>query len=99
MVVVGACSADLLNAEAPRQQPAGNPMAERGAQDYEQRQRDCWDMPNAQACYEVGLNYELGLTTAPDRAKAGEYYKKACDMDHDAEHCAAAKRMGVSPAR
>ena len=28
---------------------------------------DCWEMPNAQACYDVGMNYEMGLAVEPNK--------------------------------
>jgi hypothetical protein len=84
--------AELIDPAEPTQTGKTDPMRERGAKSFEQRQRDCWDMPNAQACYDVGLNYELGLAVPIDRSTAIEYYVKACELSKDPEHCKAAKR-------
>jgi TPR repeat protein len=90
-----ACSAseDLLNFEPPKQKGLANSQNKAGQEDYQQRERDCWDMPSAQACYEVGLNYELGLTDPQDLGKAQQYYDKACELEKLAEHCDAATRL------
>lgn len=94
--LVAACSTvqiELIEPEEPKQKGKGNPLEARGARDYEQRQRDCWDMPSAQACYEVGLNYELGLAVKANRATALKYYEKACGLDQHPDHCEAAERL------
>ena len=91
-----ACSSravELIDPAPPKQQGKVNPMLARGARSFDQRQRDCWDMPSAQACYEVGLNYELGLAIKPNRATALEYYDKACGIERQPEHCEAAARL------
>jgi len=77
----------------PKQQGKENPMEARGARSFEQRQSDCWDMPSAQACYEVGLNYELGLAVKANRDTALEYYDKACGLERQPDHCQAAERL------
>ncbi len=87
-----ACLPAELTPAEPTQQDA-HPMTARGERSFAQRQRDCWDVPNAQACYEVGLRYELGLVGKPDPALAFDYYLKACEIGSDAEHCQAAKRL------
>jgi TPR repeat protein len=86
-------SLELIEPAPPKQQGKDNPMQARGERSFDQRQTDCWDMPSAQACYEVGLNYELGLATKPDRATALEYYDKACRIEGQVEHCEAAERL------
>ncbi len=94
--LVAACSAmslDLIEPAEPKQQGRGNSMEARGARGFQQRQRDCWDMPSAQACYEVGLNYELGLAGKANRTTALQYYDKACGLDRQPEHCEAAERL------
>jgi len=92
-MVAGCLPAELVTPGEPTQSGKANPMLARGADSFAQRQRDCWDMPSAQACYEVGLNHELGLTGQPDRNTARDYYDKACAISSDREHCNAAKRM------
>jgi TPR repeat protein len=84
---------EVFNADEPKQSGVNNSMAKRGAKDFEQRKRDCWDFPSAFACYEVGLNYELGLTVEPDRKMAIEYYDKACSLEKQRDHCDAAARL------
>ncbi len=86
-------SVEFIEPEPPTQQGKENPMQDRGARSFDQRQTDCWDMPSAQACYDVGLNYELGLVVEPNRATALEYYDKACSIERQPEHCEAAKRL------
>jgi TPR repeat protein len=94
LLFVTACGgSDLLGIEAPKQSGKVNPMTERGARGFEQRKKDCYEMPNAQACYDVGLNYEMGLAGEPDPKLALEYYDKACELEHQEEHCEAAKRL------
>ena len=84
---------EMFRADEPQQQGKGNPLSKAGAKDQEQRQRDCWDMPSAQACYEVGLAHELGLSTEVNLVEAQRYYDKACGLDHNEEHCEAAERL------
>ena len=55
------CDSPMFRADAPVQKGAQNPLDKMGAEDLAQRQQDCWDMPSAHACYEVGLAYEMGL--------------------------------------
>lgn len=94
LMLAAACGGgDLLGVEAPKQRGNVNPMRERGAKSFEQRKKDCWDMPSAQACYDVGMNYEMGLAVDPDAAVALEYYDKACELERQKEHCDAAARM------
>lgn len=90
-----ACTAanELLAIEEPKQKGTANSVGKRGEADYEQRRKDCWDMPSAEACYEVGLDYELGLSTTRDPKKAAEYYTKACELEKQEEHCEAAARV------
>jgi TPR repeat protein len=84
---------DVLGGLEPTQSSDQGAIGEKGTVSFEQRQRDCWDMPNAEACYEVGMEYELGVHVKRNRKTAREYYRKACDLDHNAEHCQAAERM------
>ncbi|MEZ4440155.1 MAG: SEL1-like repeat protein [Polyangiaceae bacterium] len=81
---------ELVDTREPTQTERENPLASMGKKDLDQRQRDCWDMPNAAACYEVGMSYELGTTVPKDASKAHEYYAKACEISRDPEHCRAA---------
>jgi TPR repeat protein len=104
LAFASACSAsrDLLEFDAPKQKGMSNSYSKAGHDDYQQRQKDCWDMPSAAACYEVGLNYELGLTDPKDLTKAQQYYDKACELEKQPEHCDAARRLreknrGASP--
>ena len=90
---VALTSCKLIDAPPPRQTERVNPVAESGARDFAQRKRDCWDMPSAVACYEVGLNFELGLTVETDREEAAKYYAKACELDREPDHCKAARRL------
>lgn len=87
------CKDKVFDASAPGQKGHNNPTHEMGADSFEQRQKDCWDMPNAAACYEVGLNYELGISVTQDRKEALSYYEKACDISDDPDHCEAADKM------
>ena len=87
----------LVDTSPPKQTEKVNPLGADGAKSFEQRKRDCWEMPNAAACYEVGMNYELGANVEQDDATAHEYYAKACAISQDPEHCSAADRMGKSP--
>jgi TPR repeat protein len=95
VLVLPACrTANNLFYDAPPKQSDHAPLGGRGTRSFEQRQADCWDMPNAQACYEVGMDYELGLRDAKrDKKKALEYYDKACSLEKDPEHCEAAERL------
>lgn len=94
ILAAAACGGgDLLGVEAPKQKGSVNPMRERGEKSFEQRKRDCLEMPNAQACYDVGMNYEMGLAVDPDREVALEFYDKACALEHQKGHCDAAARM------
>ncbi len=93
----GCSGSDLLGVEPPKQRGSVNPMAERGRDSYEQRQRDCYEMPNAAACYEVGMNYEMGLATEIDIPRAIEFYDKACSLESQKEHCDAAERLRKQP--
>ncbi|MBW2459718.1 MAG: SEL1-like repeat protein [Deltaproteobacteria bacterium] len=100
LVVAAACTKSqlkLIEPGEPKQQGKENPMKARGARGFDQRQQDCWDMPSAQACYEVGLNYELGLAVKANRATALEYYDKACGLEKHPDHCQAAERLRHEP--
>lgn len=88
-----ACKDKVFDASAPGQKGHNNPTHQMGADSFVQRQKDCWDMPNAAACYEVGLNYELGISVTQDRKEALSYYQKACDISDDPDHCDAADKM------
>ena len=88
------CGAEaLLGIESPTQSGKVNPMTKRGAKSFDQRKRDCREMPNAQACYDVGMNYEMGLAVEPNVTTALEFYDKACELDKQKEHCEAAARL------
>lgn len=89
---LAACLPAEMTPAEPKQQDT-HPMAARGEKSFAQRQRDCWDMPSAPACYEVGLKFELGLVGKPDPKQAFDYYLKACEIGSEAEHCEAAKRL------
>ena len=89
----GCGAADLLDIQEPTQKGKVNPMTKRGAKSIEQRKRDCLEMPNAAACYDVGTNYEMGLAVEPDATTALEFYDKACELEKQKEHCDAATRM------
>jgi TPR repeat protein len=89
----GCIKEEWVDAKEPTQGGDEHAMTKRGGVAFDQRKNDCWDMPNAQACYDVGLNYELGLAVKPDAKTALEYYDKACELDKQPEHCDAAKRM------
>ena len=91
--LAGCGSSPLFDAPPPKQQARDNPLAARGKKSFEQRKRDCWDMPSARSCYEVGMNYELGLSEERNKATALKYYEKACQLEKLPEHCAAARRM------
>lgn len=91
LVTLTSCAA--IDAPPPKQTERVNSLTDSGSRDFDQRKRDCWDMPSANACYEVGLNYELGLTVEADRAEAAKYYAKACDLDREPDHCKAARRL------
>src|SRR5262245_46278982 len=93
LALAGCAGSDMFNSDEPKQRGYVNPMAKRGAKDLEQRKKDCWDFPSAQACYEVGLDYELGLTVPQSRESAIQYYDKACGLEKQREHCEAAARM------
>jgi len=99
LLLVGLAAAclpkDLVDTSPPKQTERVNPMSAAGARDLEQRKRDCWEMPNAAACYEVGMNYELGTNVDKDVGSAQEYYAKACEISKDPEHCSAADRMAA----
>jgi TPR repeat protein len=93
-LATSAClSADLIDPAEPKQTEKVNPLSRDGARNLEQRKRDCWEMPNAAACYEVGMNYELGTNVERDKAQAHEFYDKACGISDDPEHCSAAGRV------
>ena len=92
-MAAGCIPHELVDTSPPKQTEKVNPLSADGAKSFEQRKRDCWEMPNAAACYEVGMNYELGANVDPDDATAHEYYAKACEISQDPEHCAAADRM------
>ena len=79
------CGSDILGVEAPKQTERVNPMSERGKESFDQRQKDCWEMATAAACYEVGMNYEMGLAVETDLKKAVEYYDKACALEQQKE--------------
>jgi TPR repeat protein len=93
LAMTAACVSDLITVEAPKQAPQQNPLAARGQSSFEQRRRDCWEMPSAQACFDVGLNYEMGLVVAVDVTTALEFYDKACSLEKQDEHCQAAQRL------
>lgn len=95
----GCIPKELVDTSPPKQTEKVNPLSADGAKSFEQRQRDCWEMPNAAACYEVGMNYELGANVAQDDATAHEYYAKACEISQDPEHCSAAERMANATPR
>jgi len=89
-----ASTPELLSTEPPKQSGKDNSaLSQQGEEGFEQRQRDCWDVPNAEACYEVGMSYEQGLRGERDPKKAREYYGKACELERNPEHCDAAKRV------
>ena len=89
---------DVFGVDEPKQQGKVDPMAERGAKSFKQRQKDCWDMPSAQACYDVGMRYEMGIAGEADAELALEYYDKACSLEKQKDHCEAAERMrGKAP--
>lgn len=97
-VALSACGAgELLVFEDPKQAGKVNPMKDRGEKSIEQRERDCWEMPNAQACYDVGMSYEMGLAVEADPQKALEFYDEACELEKQKEHCEAAERMRGEP--
>lgn len=89
------CDAAMFQPDTPVQKGVSSPMDKAGAESYAQRQRDCWDMPSAHACYEVGLGYELGLNGPENHREAKRYYDKACGLDSDPEHCEAAERISA----
>jgi TPR repeat protein len=91
----GCLSSELVDTSPPKQAGKVNPLSAEGAKSFEQRQRDCWEMPNAAACYEVGMSYELGTNVDKDVGSAHEYYAKACEISDDPEHCSAADRMAA----
>jgi TPR repeat protein len=93
LLVTGCLKEEWVDAKEPTQGGDEHAMTKRGGVAFDQRKSDCWDMPNAQACYDVGLNYELGLVVKPDIKTALEYYAKACQLDKEPEHCSAAERM------
>jgi hypothetical protein len=97
MALAGCIPAELIDPAEPKQVGVHSSMSKRGAKSFAQRQRDCWDMPNAEACHEVGLNHELGLAGPSDRGRALEYYDKACAISQDPEHCDAARRLRDAP--
>ena len=70
---------------------AGGPLDD--GRGFAQRQRDCWDMPNGRACYEVGMDYELGVSVKKNKPEALKYYQKACELDKKDDYCKAAKRL------
>ncbi len=88
-----ATATELFRNEPPDQTDSLNPLGGAGNRSYKQRVRDCWDMPSAQACYEVGLSFEMGITVPADRAEAVRYYDKACGLERQTEHCQAAERL------
>jgi TPR repeat protein len=93
VLALSACGgADLLGVEEPTQVGVVDPIRERGAKSFDQRKRDCWEMPNAQACYDVAMNYEMGLAVDTDLKVALEFYEKACELEKQKEHCDAAER-------
>jgi TPR repeat protein len=89
----GCLSSDLISTAPPKQTEKVNPLGAEGEKSLRQREKDCWEMPNAAACYEVGMNYELGTNVEQDDRKAYEFYAKACEISDDPEHCAAADRL------
>lgn len=89
----GCLPSGLVSTAPPKQAGKVNPLDAEGAKSLAQRERDCWEMPNAAACYEVGMNYELGANVEKSNATAHEYYAKACEISDDAEHCSAADRL------
>ena len=99
MTPVACGGGDLLGIEAPGQKGKVNTMTERGAESFDQRKKDCWEMPNAQACYDVGMNYEMGLAVEPDTTVALEFYDKACELEKQKEHCDAASALREKTAR
>lgn len=92
-LAAGCIPPELVDTSPPKQTEKVNPLSAGGAKSFEQRKRDCWEMPNAAACYEVGMNYELGANVDQDEDTAHEYYAKACEISEDPEHCSAAERM------
>jgi TPR repeat protein len=72
--------------------PQQAPVVAQDDGNFAQRQRDCWDMPNAKACFEVGMNYELGVTVPRDKKEAKKYYVKACELDKRDDYCKAAAK-------
>ncbi len=91
-----ATAAELFRNDAPTQTGSLTPLGGGGKRSYKQRLRDCWDMPSAQACYEIGLSYELGITVRADKAEALRYYDKSCGLERQPEHCEAATRLRES---
>ena len=92
-LAAGCLPPELVDTSPPKQTEKVNPLSAGGAKSFEQRKRDCWEMPNAAACYEAGMNYELGANVDPDTGAAHDYYAKACEISQDPEHCSAAERM------
>jgi TPR repeat protein len=96
LLLVAACGSSprqLVNTDEPKQTSDQGALTQKGARSFEQRQTDCWDMPSAEACYEVGMGYELGLYGERDAKTARQYYQKACELERQPEHCNAARRM------
>ena len=93
LATTGCIKEEWIDSKEPTQGGDEHSMTKRGGIAFDQRRGDCWDMPNAQACYDVGLNYELGLAVKPDPKTALEYYDKACQLEKEPEHCKAAERM------
>ncbi|MEM9876580.1 MAG: hypothetical protein AAF928_16920, partial [Myxococcota bacterium] len=48
------CSNPMFETRPPKQSSTVHPTQDMARRGFTQRQRDCWDMPNAAACYEVG---------------------------------------------
>lgn len=93
-VVTGCTTFDALTrSDAPKQRGKSNPVNRDSKRRFRQRARDCYEMPSAKACYDLGLNYELGLATPVDVIESRKYYKKACEIDKRKEHCEAFERM------
>jgi TPR repeat protein len=93
LFVVTGCAADPLGVAEPKQRGVVDPMSDRGRRAYDQRARDCFEMPSAQACYDAGMSYELGIGRDADAQKALELYDRACELERDDEFCGAAARM------
>lgn len=56
------------------------------AQEFEAERQRC-EGGDAQACYSLGVDYELGISGAQNQQRAFDAYQKSCELGH-AEACA-----------